>query len=217
MGQPPFRADTGLQSRKAQVKGKDGPVKGIVVALACLAALPALAEPAIRPPDEARLDGFDAALGAALRSALADGAPEDVRTLAAVLAGAPGEVAPEGAWSCRTIKLGGAPALTVYGAFRCRIEAAGGGWRIVKETGSQRLDGRILRAEDQWIYLGVGFVDGGPATDYAGLPPLDQSPAEPGQTVAQVGVFEQVGATRARLLLPSPLLESGFDILSLTR
>ncbi len=192
-------------------------MKGIVVALACLWALPAVAEPMIRPPDEARLDGFEAALGASLRNALAEGAAEDVRTLVSALTGMPGEFPPEGAWSCRTIKLGGAPALTVYGNFRCRIEAADGGWRIVKETGSQRLDGRILREDDQWIYLGVGFVDGGPATDYAGLPATDQTPVEPGQTVAQVGIFEMTGPGRARLLLPAPILESGFDILSLTR
>ena len=192
-------------------------MKGIVVALACLWALPVIAEPMIRPPDEARLDGFEAALGASLRNALAEGAAEDVRTLASVLAGMPGDFDPEGAWSCRTIKLGGAPALTVYGAFRCRIEVADGGWRLVKETGSQRLEGRILRDDDQWLYLGVGFVDGGPATDYAGLPAKDQTPVEPGQTVAQVGIFEQMSATRARLLLPSPILESGFDILYFTR
>jgi hypothetical protein len=192
-------------------------VKGIVIALACLWAVPVIAEPMLRPPDEARLDGFDAALGASLRNALAEGAAEDVRTLASVLAGMPGDFDPEGAWSCRTIKLGGAPSLTVYGAFRCRIEAGDGGWRLVKETGSQRLEGRILRDDDQWLYLGVGFVDGGPATDYAGLPAKDQTPVEPGQTVAQVGLFEQMSPTRARLLLPSPILESGFDILYLTR
>jgi hypothetical protein len=192
-------------------------VKGIVVALACLWALPAVAEPMIRPPDEARLDGFDAALGASLRYALAEGADEDIRMLVSVLAGMPGEFDPAGAWSCRTIKLGGAPALTIYGAFRCRIDATDAGWRLVKETGSQRLDGRILRDDDQWLYLGVGFVDGGPATDYAGLPAKDQTPMEPGQTVAQVGIFEQTSPTRARLLLPSPILESGFDILYLTR
>jgi hypothetical protein len=171
----------------------------------------------IRPPDEARLAGFEEALGASLRNALAEGAAEDVRTLASVLAGLPGDFDPEGAWSCRTIKLGGDPALTVYGNFRCRIEAAEGGWRLVKETGSQRLEGRILRDDDQWLYLGVGFVDGGPATDYTGLPAKDQTPVEPGQTVAQVGIFEQMSPTRARLLLPSPILESGFDILYLTR
>jgi hypothetical protein len=192
-------------------------VKGIVVALACLWALPAFAEPPIRPPDAARLGGFDASLGAALRSALAEGAAEDVRTLAAALAGTPGDFAPEGAWSCRTIKLGGDPALAVYGNFRCRIEAAEGGWRIVKETGSQRLEGMIRRENGRWLYLGVGFVDGGPAADYAGLPAKDQMPVEPGQTVAQVGVFEMMGPRRARLLLPTPILESGFDILYLTR
>jgi hypothetical protein len=192
-------------------------VKGIVVALACLWALPSFAQSTIRPPDMARLDGFDASLGASLRQALARGAAEDVRVLSAALAGAPGDVTPDGTWSCRTIKLGGDPALTVYGAFRCRIEPADGGWRIVKETGSQRLEGMIRRNGDQWLYLGVGFVEGGPATDYAGLPLKDQTPVEPGQTVAQVGLFEQMSPTRARLLLPSPLLESGFDILYLTR
>jgi hypothetical protein len=171
----------------------------------------------IRPPDEARLDGFDAALGASLRQALAEGMAEDVRILVSALAGAPDDGVPDGAWFCRTIKLGGDPALTVYGNFRCRIEAAAGGWRIVKETGSQRLEGMILREDDLWLYLGVGFVDGGPATDYAGLPARDQTPVEPGQTVAQVGIFELMSPTRARLLLPSPLLESGFDILYLTR
>jgi hypothetical protein len=192
-------------------------VKGIVMALACLAGLPALAEPVVRPPDAERLATADAAFGQAMRAALADGATGDVDVLVAALAGIPGPLAPEGAWSCRTIKLGGAPALTVYGAFRCRIEAADGGWRIVKDTGSQRLEGMIHPGERGALYLGVGFVDGGPATDYAGLPAKDQTPVEPGQTVAQVGIFEQVTATRARLLLPSPLLESRFDILSLTR
>ena len=53
--------------------------------------------------------------------------------------------------------------------------------------------------------------------DYAGLPPDDQSPVEPGQTHAQVGHFEQVSPDHARLMLPDPILESRFDILWLTR
>ena len=47
--------------------------------------------------------------------------------------------------------------------------------------------------------------------------PDDQTPQEPGQTHAQVGIFEQAGPNQARLLLPAPLLESDFDILWLTR
>jgi hypothetical protein len=176
-----------------------------------------MADPVLRAPDAARLDDVDAALGSALRYALALGAAADVDMLAAALAGAPADMAPEGGWSCRMIRLGGDPALVVYAPFRCRIEAAAGGWRLVKETGSQRMDGLILRDDDQWVYRGVGFVAGGPATDYAGLPPMDQTPVEPGQTVAQVGIFEQTAPGRARLLLPAPVLESGFDILALTR
>ena len=188
-----------------------------VILAACLWGLPAVAETVIRPPDAARLDSLDAAFGAAVRAALAKGAPEDIRALAAALEGVPGPVAPGGSWSCRMIKLGGPAPLAVYRTFRCRIAADGTGWRIVKETGSQRLEGRIAEDGGRWIYLGVGYVTGGPAADYAGLPAHDQAPVEPGQTVAQVGIFEQVSATQARILLPLPLLDSGFDILALTR
>jgi hypothetical protein len=193
-------------------------VKWFALAAACLAPLPGWAETPIRAPDGDRLAALDANFGASLRYALAEGAAEDVRLLAAVLEGVPGIVAPEGEWACRTLKLGGGPPLTVYGNFRCRITYSGPArWRLVKETGSQRMEGEIIPEEPFVLYLGVGYVQGGPATDYAGLPPLDQTPVEPGQTVAQVGVFEQMGPNRARLLLPAPLLESDFDILYLTR
>ena len=94
------------------------------------------------------------------------------------------------------------------------MEAAATRCQTRKLSGSQRLQGTIDAAG---IYVGVGFVDGGPAASYADLPPDDQAPVEPGQTHAQVGRFEQTGPDRARLLLPSPLFESEFDILVLAR
>ncbi|EPX87510.1 hypothetical protein ruthe_00581 [Rubellimicrobium thermophilum DSM 16684] len=172
----------------------------------------------IRPADRGRLDSADAALGRALAGALAEGAPGDVALLVEAMRGAPGPLDPAGDWSCRVLKLGGLLPLTVYAPFRCRIAPAGEGvWHLEKLSGSQRLSGTIAAADGPALYTGVGFVEGGPATDYAGLPPDDQEPVEPGQTHAQVGFFEQVSPRSARLLLPSPILESRFDILWLTR
>lgn len=189
----------------------------ILALVAPLLTAPALAE-AHRLPDIARLEAFDATLGRALKGALAEGTKADIGVLSAALAGRPVPLAPAGDWACRTMKLGGLLALTVYGNFRCRITAQPDGtWRLEKLTGSQRLVGRLTPQEGGALYVGVGFVDGGPAVNYADLPPRDQTPVEPGQTIAQVGVFEQMGPDRARLLLPKPLLESEFDILYLTR
>jgi hypothetical protein len=189
-----------------------------LVAAAIVAAAPAVAETPVRAADLERLLAFDAIFGVALRAALATGSGPDAAVLIDAMRGVPGEIAPEGEWACRTIKLGGEPALTVYGNFRCRITpAADGGWRIVKETGSQLFEGTIYPDDAGAIFLGVAYVRGGPATDYAGLPPRDQTPVEPGQTVAQVGRFEQMGGGRARLLLPAPILESLFDIIYFTR
>lgn len=200
------------------VKGKDDPVMRILLAAAIFAASPAWAETTLRIPDLGRILAIDATFGIAMREALATGSAQDAAVLAEALRGVPGGIAPEGEWACRTIKLGGDPTLAVYGNFRCRIMPAGeGGWRIVKETGSQLFEGTFRPDETGAVYLGVGFVRGGPATDYAGLPLEDQTPVEPGQTVAQVGVFEQMGPNRARLLLPAPILESLFDIIYFTR
>lgn len=189
-----------------------------VLAAALVAAVPAGAETPMRPPDMGRILAIDESFGIAMREALATGSAKDAAILALALSGRPGEIAPEGEWACRTIKLGGQPALTVYGNFRCRITPEeDGGWRIVKETGSQLFDGMFWPEDAGAVFLGVAYVAGGPATDYAGLPPMDQTPVEPGQTVAQVGVFEQMGPDRARLLLPAPILESLFDIIYFTR
>ncbi len=185
--------------------------------LAVLAATSATAQE-VRPADADRLARTDALLGASLRWAFASGAPGDVAVLVEALSGAEEGFAPEGDWNCRTMKLGGNLPLVVYGNFRCRITADGPDrWRLEKLTGSQFTAGTLTLREDGILYLGTGYVEGGPATDYAGLPPGDQTPVEPGQTTADVGWFEQMGPNRARLLLPDPILESDFDILYLTR
>ncbi|TFL18742.1 DUF4893 domain-containing protein [Jannaschia formosa] len=169
----------------------------------------------IRAPDAARLDAFHHHLGAALHVALAGGAPDDRAVLVEAMRGAGGPIAgAEGDWACRTLKLGGITDLTVYPDFRCRISGGPGGLTLAKLTGSQRVKGRI---HPDGTFLGVGHVGTAPATDYAGLPPLDQTPVEPNQTTADVGRFELMSPDRARLMLPAPLLESRFDILYLTR
>ncbi|MFQ6550017.1 DUF4893 domain-containing protein [Aestuariibius sp. 2305UL40-4] len=178
----------------------------------------AFADPAIRPADMIRFDQRDANLGAALRIAFAAGAAQDTALLTEALSGLPNQIAPEGDWNCRILKLGGLLSLTTYPNFRCRFTRTGpNAWRIEKLTGSQRFVGDVHGGDGEAIFLGVGHVGDAPATDYAGLPPGDQTPVEPNQTTAEIGVFEQMGPTRARLLLPDPILESDFDIVYFTR
>jgi hypothetical protein len=189
---------------------------GLVVLVALLG-LPLSAQE-LRPVDRPRIEQFDAILGGALRQALAGATPEEVMVLSGALRGEPGEPDPAGDWSCRTIKLGGLLPISVYPPFRCRItETAPNRWRIEKLTGSQRLDGTLSVQEGGVLYLGTGFVDGGPAQPYEAFPPDSQVAVEPGQTYPQVGLFEQAGPGQARLLLPQPMFESDFDILWLSR
>ncbi|QBF30747.1 DUF4893 domain-containing protein [Thalassococcus sp. S3] len=184
----------------------------------CLAASPLTANPDLRPPDQDRIKTEAVMFAHALRQALADGAPEDVAVLVEALSGGPGLIAPEGEWNCRTMKMAGFVPLAVYQPFECIVRETGTGeWNIRKITGSQRMRGTLTFGEVFTIYTGVGYAGGPPATDYAGLPEDSQEPVEPNQTHAQVGIFEQMSPNRARLLLPSPVLESSYDILYLTR
>ena len=192
-------------------------MKPAVVAAILSMALPASADP-VRPMDEARLADLDALLGSTLRDAFASGTPGDTAILVEALKGEAG--APEGLegdWRCRWLKMGDLVPLVVYPDFACRMEETPSGWRIEKVTGSQRFTGTLEEQEGGIVFTGVAYTSGGPATDYARLPRDSQEPVEPGQTVAMVGLFEQVGPRRARLLLPDPILESRFDIIQLTR
>lgn len=189
-------------------------IKLLFLSTLCLGT-PAVADD-IRPVDQPRLEAFDAHFGAAVYQALTEGSPSDQAVMLEALSGAAGTLDPVGEWNCRTIKMGGGLLpLVSYRNFRCRItDGPGPLYTLVKLTGSQRVKGKIWPGG---LFLGVGHVGEAPATDYAGLPPDDQTPVEPNQTTADVGRFEQMSPNRARLMLPAPLLESRFDILYLTR
>lgn len=187
--------------------------------LTVLLLLPTLAhaEPGLRPADEARLDGFDAAFGSAAMQALAGGNAEDVAALTRALSGEP-QVAFSadlpGDWSCRTIKMGGISPLVVYTPFKCRFTATDRGFAFEKLTGSQLTKGEITLREGRAVYLGVGYVRGETPPDYADLP---EDFTSGGKVQSDVAVFQRISPDRARLMFPSPAVESDFDILELTR
>lgn len=188
-------------------------IRALLTAL--LLASPAAAD--VRAADAARLAAFDRHFGSALRAALRDGATGDVGVLTDALSGTPvkGAVG-TGDWNCRTMKMG-IYGLTVYRNFRCQIrQLSDTTFELEKLTGSQRSIGTLTLEDGRTLYTGVGFVDGGPAVRYAELP-AEQRAVGPGQTIPQVGIFEQISDSKARLMLPAPLLESQFDILYLTR
>ena len=193
------------------------------ILIAMLAATPAAAfgpdlATTIRDDDRVRLDQFDAVTGRTLRGAFAQGTADDLSVLTQGLAGnsLPADqtaaVLP-GDWSCRMLKLGGGLPLVVYQPFRCRIGADGG---FEKLTGSQRMLGTIGTVDGAPVYLGTGFISGDTPPPYTDLPtPTD--PAATPQRVPEVGMMEVVSPTRARILMPLPMLESDLNILLLTR
>jgi hypothetical protein len=163
------------------------------------------------------LDGYNTALGNAVIQAIAGGAAADVAALTKALSGRPDIAFVEslaGIWKCRTIKMGGLSPLVVYTPFDCVFEVAAGGFTFEKLSGSQRTKGSIQLREGRAIYVGVGYVAGQTPPAYADLPDDFKSD---GEIQTQVAVFERISPTRARLLFPSPAVESAFDILELTR
>jgi Domain of unknown function (DUF4893) len=189
----------------------------LAVTLALLSPASLHAQEELRPADQARLDGYDAAAGDALLRALAEGAPEDVAALTTALSGAPAvafDPSLAGDWKCRTLKLGGPAGLIAYSPFDCRITLRLDGFDFEKLSGSQRTKGRIIMRNGRAIYVGVGFAAGETPPDYADLPEDFRSD---GRIQADVAVVERVSPNRARLLFPAPAVESDFDILELTR
>ena len=189
----------------------------LCVALSLLLCSPAFAQSDLRPADVARLDGFTTAIGDALLQALAGGKPQDVAALTKALSGTPQIAFDEtlaGGWKCRTMKLGGISPLVVYTPFDCRFDIGAGGFEFEKLTGSQRTKGRIQLRDGRAIYVGVGYVAGQTPPDYDNLPAEFTSN---GSVQSQIAVFERISPTRARLMFPSPAVESHFDILELTR
>lgn len=189
----------------------------LAVTLGLLSPASLFAQEVLRPADQARLDGYDAAAGDALLRALAEGAPEDVAALTTALAGTPAvafDPSLAGDWKCRTLKLGGPAGLIAYTPFDCRITLRADGFEFEKLSGSQRTKGRIIMRNGRAIYVGVGFAAGETPPDYADLPEDFRSD---GRIQADVAVVERVSPNRARLLFPAPAVESDFDILELTR
>lgn len=187
-------------------------------AIALLLAAPAFADPAIRAGDRARLEDLDAAAGETLRAAFAGGDAADLEVLVQALSGRPLPVAEAlaqlpGEWSCRMIKLGGGLPIVTYPPFRCVADGDGG---FRKLTGSQRTRGTVAAMEGRLVYLGTGYIAGDDPPDYADLPE-PPAPQDLPQRVPEVGVVELTGLDAGRILMPRPLLESGFNILMLRR
>lgn len=196
------------------------PLAVIVAIIPMIIPVAVTAAPALRADDAARLAQVDAALGLALRQALTLPAGDASRRAAlAALSGAalpatPADLA--GDWACRTIKLGKTTPATAYDPFRCRITVQGDGAVLDKRSGSQRVKGEIAARGGLLIFTGVGYIAGDTPPGYADLPETIDTSASP-QRVPVVGLIEMTAPGHARLMMPSPWLESDFDLLELTR
>ena len=189
----------------------------LITCLCLTLALPAAAQTELRPEDTARLNNFTTSAGDALLQALSGGAPNDVASLTQALSGTPQIAFDEtldGTWKCRTMKLGGISPLVVYSPFDCRFDIKNDGFAFEKLTGSQRTKGKVTLRDGRAVYFGVGFVAGQTPPGYADLPADFTSN---GTIQTDVAILERISPTRARLMFPSPAVESDFDILELTR
>jgi hypothetical protein len=165
--------------------------------------------------DQDRLDRLNAAWRDALAEANHDhGAVLDSLGLLGVPGGAlagPLQPAP-GRYRCRTIKIGakgeGNLTYVAYGWFTCTIELTPGGDLILTKTGgSQRTRGLLYPDTDKRLVFVGAQAWGTDETEYPAY----------GQRIErdQVGVFERVGVSRWRLVLPWPKQESKLEILEL--
>ena len=118
-----------------------------------------------------------------------------------------------GAYRCRSIKLGsnrpGGLGYIEYPWFRCTVELTPGGDLILtKTTGSQRTRGLLYPDTDnRLVFIGAQAL--GNETTF---PRYGQQPIRD-----QVGVFERIGSSRWRLVIPWPKVDSKLEILELTR
>jgi hypothetical protein len=190
---------------------------GLILALAALPA-PVLAQgvaPCAAPEgslserDASRLAGLEWSRLRGLAAAFTEADGEARQTVAGLYTNglAPAGDLPEGNYHCRTIKLGGISPLVVYQFFDCTIKATeGGGYAIVKESGSQRLTGKLTPSEDGYFYRG--------ALHYADEAPVDY---DGGSERDQVGCLYKVSPDGDSYILelPSPLLESFHDVIVL--
>ena len=168
--------------------------------------------------DAANLGRLDQAWRLARAEAEEKGFAEQVEALGPLVdpnAGQAGRLQPApGAYRCRTIKIGsnspGGLAYVDYPWFRCTIELTPGGDLILtKTTGSQRTRGLLYPDTDRRLVF-VGAQAWG--MDESGFPRYGQQPIRD-----QVGVFERIGSSRWRLVIPWPKVDSKLEILELTR
>lgn len=176
----------------------------------------------IRAEDLSRLDGLDAAAGAALMEVMGKGSDDEVALAVSALRGAAREAsaltdvsALAGDWNCRMTKLGGNLPAVSYPPFRCQIGADENIMQFEKLTGSQRTRGTIVRDGDRWVYLGSTFVAGEQPKNYDDFPAEVDTTAT--ETLPDVGVFEVTGPASARIIFPQPYRESLINVLTLTR
>ena len=118
-----------------------------------------------------------------------------------------------GSYRCRTIKLGSQGAYdglgyVVYGWFACRIENSSEGLRLVKETGSQRVQGILYPEDSQHMVLLGTMALGSEAR---------QVPYGIERDRDVISIVERIGSRRWRVVTPWPTAESKLDILELER
>lgn len=197
-------------------------MRAAAIVLSILVATPALAasgnwrDDATRE-DARRIGRLDEAWSAALSEARRDGHGRALNALGALVRPGAGLARPQptpGAYRCRTIKLGsqgsgGGLSYVAYGWFKCRVALTPGGDLLLEKTsGSQRQAGNLYPdAARRLVFLGaVAWGDGEGRAVYGRSAERDQA-----------GVFERVGASQYRLVLPWPRQESKLDILELRR
>ncbi len=121
---------------------------------------------------------------------------------------------PPGTYRCRAIKLGsngpGGLGYLAYPFFRCTVELTPGGDLILtKVTGSQRTRGLLYPDTDRRLVFIGAEAWGAQETAFPRYGEQDVRD--------QVGVFERIGSSRWRLVIPWPKVDSKIEILELTR
>ena len=164
--------------------------------------------------DESRLDRMGLAWQAALAEAKKSN-PGDVRREGKLLeprSALPRPAPTPGSYYCRLIKLGKAtPKGKTFESFKpffCYVEVEGELFTIVKQTGSQRPEGRLWEDDDatRYIFLGsLALGDEDAPAGYGENPKRDMA-----------GVFERIAPFRWRLVIPWPQSTSKLDVFELT-
>lgn len=190
---------------------------GLAACASVFAAAPAVADGAfpkmLSEVDKQRLDEYQDVRRITLEYVRKHGSPADVKMVDGVMAGNAQKIEAAkmaGDWRCRVIKLSQKPNLPIvaYSDFKCRITDDGAGLALQKLTGSQRTNGTFYDINDKKLaYVGaVSLGDANKVTKYG-----------ESQESNEVGYLIPVSAKRMRLELPSPMVESNFDVLELRR